>query len=205
MDLAPSLPSDRAQAAWQELYAAEGSDWFWWYGDDFVTDHKSIFDQLFRLHLGNVFRALNTDVPEFLLQPIWRRQIVEATVQEPVALIDPCIDGLVTDFYEWRGAGCIDARPPLSAMYTRPGLFSRVYFGFNLEHFFLRFDPVDVRPGEETPPDNGLVASDEDMAATVVQVQFLEPNHLKLVFSLDDSQPERFTLFKSSDGISFFS
>jgi hypothetical protein len=43
------------------------------------------------------------------------------------------------------------------------------------------------------------------MAATTVQVQFLEPHHLKLVFSLDASQPERFTLLKSSDGISFFS
>jgi alpha-amylase/alpha-mannosidase (GH57 family) len=197
---------DAIETAWKELYAAEGSDWFWWYGDDFVTDHKGIFDQLFRLHLGNVFRTLKTDVPEFLLHPIWHRQIVEATVQEPVALIDPCIDGIVTDFYEWRGAGYIDGRPPLSAMYKRPGLFSRVYFGFNLEHFFLRFDPLDVRSCEETPPDDHApVESDEDMAAPVVQVQFLEPNHLKLVFSLEPSEPERFTLFKSSDGISFFS
>ena len=194
------------EAARKELYAAEGSDWFWWYGDDFVTDHKEIFDQLFRLHLGNVFRALNMDVPEFLLQPIWQRQSGRATVQEPVSLIDPCIDGIVTDFYEWRGAGYIDGQPPLSAMYRGPGIFTRVYFGFNLEHFFLRFDPLDVRSCEETPPDDGPpVEADEKTAAPVVQVQFLEPNHLKLVFSLEPSAPERFTLFKSSDGISFFS
>ncbi|MBH0193185.1 MAG: glycoside hydrolase, partial [Nitrospira sp.] len=46
--LAPNLPPDRARAAWNELYAAEGSDWFWWYGDDFETDFKPEFDRLFR-------------------------------------------------------------------------------------------------------------------------------------------------------------
>ncbi|HEY3196887.1 MAG TPA: glycoside hydrolase family 57 protein [Nitrospirales bacterium] len=194
------------EAARKELYAAEGSDWFWWYGDDFVTDHKEVFDQLFRLHLGNVFRTLNTDVPEFLLQPIWRREIVEAMVHEPVALIDPCIDGIVTDFYEWRGAGYIDGQPPLSAMYKRPGLFRRIYFGFNLEYFFLRFDLQAVQSSEETPPcDNGPLDLDQVMAAPVVHVQFLEPHHVKLVFSLEPSEPECFTLLKSSDGISFFS
>ncbi|MBX3335201.1 MAG: glycoside hydrolase family 57, partial [Nitrospira sp.] len=50
-----NLPPDRAQAAWQELYAAEGSDWFWWYGDDFGTDFKPEFDRLFRTHLRNVW------------------------------------------------------------------------------------------------------------------------------------------------------
>ena len=39
-EIAATLPSDRARAAWDELYAAEGSDWFWWYGDDFDTDYK---------------------------------------------------------------------------------------------------------------------------------------------------------------------
>ena len=27
----PTTPLERA---WRELYIAEGSDWFWWYGDD---------------------------------------------------------------------------------------------------------------------------------------------------------------------------
>ena len=44
-----------AKAAWHELYAAEGSDWFWWYGDDFDTAYKEEFDRLFRIHLRNVW------------------------------------------------------------------------------------------------------------------------------------------------------
>src|SRR5207249_6950529 len=125
------------QEAWKELYAAEGSDWFWWYGDDFETDHKNIFDQLFRLHLANVFRILKKDVPEFLLLPIWHRPSMEAVVQKPVALIAPCIDGVVTNFYEWRGAGYIEGRPPLTAMYKGTAVFNRIYFGFSLEYLYL--------------------------------------------------------------------
>ncbi|MGH7208008.1 MAG: glycoside hydrolase family 57 protein, partial [Nitrospiraceae bacterium] len=45
-----TLSSDQARGAWEELYAAEGSDWCWWYGDDFETDYREEFDRLFRMH-----------------------------------------------------------------------------------------------------------------------------------------------------------
>ena len=44
---AASRPT-RSQAAWWEIYAAEGSDWFWWYGPDFTIDTDLLFDELFR-------------------------------------------------------------------------------------------------------------------------------------------------------------
>src|SRR6185295_17317363 len=45
-----STPSS-APRAWESLAAAEGSDWFWWFGDDHFTPDKDIFDRLFREHL----------------------------------------------------------------------------------------------------------------------------------------------------------
>ncbi|MEY5063274.1 MAG: hypothetical protein RLZZ112_1238, partial [Verrucomicrobiota bacterium] len=45
------LPEETKKAAWEDLYAAEGSDWFWWYGPDFQTDSDLIFDALFRTRL----------------------------------------------------------------------------------------------------------------------------------------------------------
>src|SRR5262249_37940962 len=33
--------------AWEELYIAEGSDWFWWYGDDHSSAQDALFDYLF--------------------------------------------------------------------------------------------------------------------------------------------------------------
>src|SRR5438309_878416 len=48
VEMSHDLSPDQTREAWEELYAAEGSDWFWWYGDEFETDYKSEFDRLFR-------------------------------------------------------------------------------------------------------------------------------------------------------------
>jgi alpha-amylase/alpha-mannosidase (GH57 family) len=143
MDLVPSLPPDRARAAWQELYAAEGSDWFWWYGDDFDTDFKPEFDRLFRTHLRNVWTHMGITPPDQLNYPISTRATAcgSDSVQQPLALLNPTIDGLVTDFFEWRGAGSIDTRPPLGAMWKADGLFTAIRFGWNEDLFVMRFDP----------------------------------------------------------------
>jgi len=45
-----------AYQAWEEMYAAEGSDWFWWYGDDQgAPGGDRPFDNSFRIHLENVY------------------------------------------------------------------------------------------------------------------------------------------------------
>ena len=44
----------------EEMLVAEGSDWFWWYGDDHSSDHDEEFDDLFRRHLRNAYRLLRT-------------------------------------------------------------------------------------------------------------------------------------------------
>ena len=41
--------------AWNEIYIAQGSDWFWWYGDDHSSALDGLFDHLFRKHLRNVY------------------------------------------------------------------------------------------------------------------------------------------------------
>ncbi|MBD3379463.1 MAG: glycogen synthase GlgA [Candidatus Omnitrophica bacterium] len=55
--------------ALEELYIAEGSDWFWWY-DDFGTELNFIFDELFRLHLRNLYRLIGRKPPMYLSRPI---------------------------------------------------------------------------------------------------------------------------------------
>ncbi len=45
--------------AWEEMYAAEGSDWFWWYGSDQnAPGGDGPFDRAFRTHLGNIYLFL---------------------------------------------------------------------------------------------------------------------------------------------------
>jgi len=153
VELTPTLPPEQAQAAWNELYAAEGSDWFWWYGDDFETPYKEEFDRLFRTHLRNVWTIAGATPPEILTHPICEVRAPRGRdqVAQPLSLLHPALDGLVTDFFEWRGAGSIDPHPPLGAMWKADGFFSAIYFGFDHEHLFLRFDPeeqVQKRPEE---------------------------------------------------------
>ena len=54
---------DRAST---RLLAAEGSDWFWWYGDDHSSAHDREFDALFRQHLRRAYRAWASEVPDDL-------------------------------------------------------------------------------------------------------------------------------------------
>ena len=43
--------------AWEAMYAAEGSDWFWWYGEDQTAPAgDEPFDEAFRIHLNNVYK-----------------------------------------------------------------------------------------------------------------------------------------------------
>jgi len=142
VEMDSTLSREQANGAWQELYAAEGSDWFWWYGDDFHTEYKLEFDLLFRTHLRNVFIRAEKPIPESLNHSVMDASRL-ATVQPvrlPVRLIAPTIDGLVTSFFEWRGSGSIDPAPPLGAMWKSSDLFSQISFGFNLEAMFVRLD-----------------------------------------------------------------
>jgi alpha-amylase/alpha-mannosidase (GH57 family) len=136
----PTLSPDQKREAWHALYAAEGSDWFWWYGDDFETDYKPEFDRLFRTHLRNALQRAGLTPPEFLNDAIITLREPDRS-RPPVDLLLPKIDGLVTDFYEWHGAGTIDVSPPLGAMWKANRFFSSVFFGYSLDALFLRFDP----------------------------------------------------------------
>ncbi len=125
--------------AWQEMYMAEGSDWFWWYGDDFSTVNDVVFDQLFRMHLANVYRILGCDVPEILSVSLLQAEPSHA-VKDPVGLISPVLDGKVTHFYEWQEAGHFDARRADGAMHRVGGVLQTLYYGFDLHHLYLRVD-----------------------------------------------------------------
>ena len=51
--------------AWEEMYAAEGSDWFWWYGaDQGAPGGDEPFDNAYLSHLNGVFK--------FMMKAGWR-------------------------------------------------------------------------------------------------------------------------------------
>lgn len=57
---APGTKAMHAYQAWEAMYAAEGSDWFWWYGNDqSAPAGDEPFDVAFRTHLENVYKFSN--------------------------------------------------------------------------------------------------------------------------------------------------
>lgn len=54
---------DRDRAAFEALYVAEGSDWFWWLGVDQDSGSDDEFDDLFRSHLKNIYLAVGATPP----------------------------------------------------------------------------------------------------------------------------------------------
>ncbi|HUJ28117.1 MAG TPA: glycoside hydrolase family 57 protein [Myxococcales bacterium] len=139
------------ELAYQACLAAEGSDWFWWYGDDFSTENAPEFDALFRRNVAQVFRHLGQAPPERLGRPIIApykdATQARAVVLPPRRLISPVIDGYSHGYYEWSGAGVY--RPGQAAggsMYQGGAAFAQALFGFSLNDLFVRLDPA--RGGE---------------------------------------------------------
>jgi alpha-amylase/alpha-mannosidase (GH57 family) len=64
------VAEDLWNLAYEELLIAEGSDWMWWFGNDFSSDSDAIFDSLFRQHIGNIFQLIGLPQPEGLQNPI---------------------------------------------------------------------------------------------------------------------------------------
>ncbi len=56
----------------QLLAVCEGSDWFWWFGDDNSAEAVGRFEALFRAHLTALYVALGEPVPDALSVPISR-------------------------------------------------------------------------------------------------------------------------------------
>lgn len=55
------------------LYAAEGSDWLWWYGSDQSSGDDETFDLMFRSTLLQLYEALGLEAPAALHAPIIAR------------------------------------------------------------------------------------------------------------------------------------
>ena len=122
-----NIPLDKAEAAWWEIYAAEGSDWFWWYGPDFTIDTDFLFDELFRLHLQNVYRILGIEPPAHLDVPICLPSY-DLGYSKPLRLLSPSIAGETEHYFDWLGAGELDLTKQATAMFQGDRIGRKVYF-----------------------------------------------------------------------------
>jgi hypothetical protein len=124
--------------AFDAMYAAEGSDWFWWYGADQDSGDDPAFDQMYRDTLRDVYRAVGEEPPVWVSVPI----IPEAAAppsREAQGSVTPTVDGLA-DEDEWADAGFYRAQG--GAMARAEDVIDALYYGNDQENLYVRLESV---------------------------------------------------------------
>ncbi|BDG09293.1 glycoside hydrolase family 57 protein [Anaeromyxobacter paludicola] len=141
------VPPERLDRARRHLYAAEGSDWYWWYGEDFTTELAAEFDSLFRGHVLAACHLVGAPPPPEALEPIKRVGPTAAAalkpLREPTLLLSPRLDGQETTYFEWQGAGLYRPGQHRGSMFGGAQAFNVLHFGFDLGRLYLRLDPAE--------------------------------------------------------------
>jgi alpha-amylase/alpha-mannosidase (GH57 family) len=134
-------------SAWEEIYAAEGSDWFWWYGLDMTTpaNDDTPFDKGFRAHLTGMYQfanqALAADGLPLLAIPDFP-PIVQAQPQAPGGPFEkgstPVIDGkFLPNEVEWTDGGGFFFDNDSGAQANQNDDISVVYYGYTATHLYV--------------------------------------------------------------------
>ncbi len=134
-------PDKTTADAWKSIYAAEGSDWNWWYGDEHTTETQEVFDELFRLNLMKVYKVIGKEIPPSLFVPVLRADRAVSPEVIIRGFINPKIDGIVTSYYEWYQGAYLAVGKSGGSMHKSESLLSQIYYGFNQNTLFLRIDP----------------------------------------------------------------
>ena len=158
-------PDELIQKAWQQIYVAEGSDWFWWYGEPNDSGQDDLFDLLFRTRLKNVYKILNLPIPLYLESSL--DISVGRVSKTPRGIITPLINGEINSDNEWAKAGCIEISH--TPMYQADRLLRRVCFGNDLDNMYFR---LDLDP-------NVLEKSLSDIYTNEVLFYFYIPDYVK--------------------------
>jgi alpha-amylase/alpha-mannosidase (GH57 family) len=160
----PVASSPEVKAAWEAVFAAEGSDWFWWYGRDQDSGADGQFDILFKEHLRAAYLLAGATPPV----DVTTRWGPEATPDSPPAGPKEIVLDGAAGTAEWANA----------SHYTRAVsggerlLIKDLYVGFDYSTLYVR---VDIN-GD---PDPSQWALGEDLDLYVSQPIFTALNDME--------------------------
>lgn len=183
------------ETATRFLFRAEGSDWMWWYGEDFASPQDLIFDRLFRTNVIAMYRALGLEPPVKLSSPIGLPPRT-ADVSLPKRLIHPKINGRYRGYLGWAGAGMYTPDGPMGAMARGVSDFERLVFGFDLDNLYLRLEARSGEPPSEEHPltvEALVVFGDEAQSRRMMVLTIRGPELVEgKTFEITQSKKRRF-------------
>jgi alpha-amylase/alpha-mannosidase (GH57 family) len=181
-DAVDEIGTDDRMKILEHLWVAEGSDWFWWFGEPFTTPMDYIFDFLFRGRVRRAYELMNVEPPVDVLIPVDPSLPFDnINVEQPLDIIIPEIDGKITNFFEWSGSGHLKASFLEGLVASKKtGPISDIYFSADTVHLFIRLD-IDRED-----------ISDED----ILMVRFIRPSEINLTLCLKEQDSVEMRLYK---------
>ena len=136
---------DRLDQAWRALYAAEGSDWFWWYSHRNSSDQDALFDRLFRDALIAADERAGMAAPEWLQAPI---RLGDASagarltgITPARGYVTPVLTGAPFPSDAWSAAATLrPASASSGSMQRATGVVERLFVGWDAARLHLRLD-----------------------------------------------------------------
>jgi alpha-amylase/alpha-mannosidase (GH57 family) len=141
--------------AYDSIYAAEGSDWFWWYGIDQTTpsNDDSPFDRAFRSQLLGMYQHLNLalqklgkaliPVPDFAPLIQAKPKFLEGPYGGPLPA--PVIDGaFLPNETEWSPPGGFFFDSDSSTAISATDDLITVYYGYDEAAFYVGVQAAEV-------------------------------------------------------------
>ena len=122
------------QYAKRELLIAEGSDWFWWYGEPNNSGQDFVFDYMFRERLKNVYIILGREYPEYLDTTLITT--IEVPFRHPLQSITPKMDGLNTSAEDWNNSGFLTLLD--GPVYRENKNVDKINFGCDNKNIYFR-------------------------------------------------------------------
>ncbi|RKZ30459.1 glycoside hydrolase [bacterium] len=123
------------------ISVAEGSDWFWWFGDTNYTPYIEYFDTLFRHQIRRIYELMDETPPRELEEPVHIIEHPAEPIRNPIQFMKPSLEGKATTYFEWSSAGFYRASGFRGTMHTaKPFIIQRLFFGFDIDNLYFRID-----------------------------------------------------------------
>ena len=159
------LPAEQLEKIMDEIYIAEGSDWFWWYGPEHDAPNKPDFDVIYRWRIIEIYKMLGLEPPTDLFVPV-ADEDNKQQITNPTNEIFPTINGTFATFDEWKGAGKVQLNQGNSTMHQIGEVLSNVFVGYNNEYVCFRIELMEFVSSVRTIELNCVSPTNEQIKIT---------------------------------------
>ena len=122
------------EKAYREILIAQGSDWFWWYGEPNNSGQDFVFDYMFREHLKNTYFFIGIEPPDYLNSPLIAK--IEIPFKLPSRNITPRMDGFASSYDDWYHSGNMTLLD--GPVYRENKNVDKIYFGCDDTNIYFR-------------------------------------------------------------------